>query len=128
VDTKLRGFSDAPPDAAVAREQEAIRRAEMADAGRFRLARIDGEPAAVLGWYEDADRFIFNLATRAPFRMRGVARHLLCAFLAESATLGSRSVLINADTAATSINLYQRLGFSDEVYWRAKYEIQGEAP
>lgn len=124
VETKLRGFrdDDALPDMATIQTQEAIRRAELADVGRFRLARVDGDPAAVLGWYEDSDRFIFNLATRAPYRMRGIARSLLTAFLAESATRGARSTLINADVAGTSINLYHRLGFTDEVYWRAKYE------
>jgi ribosomal protein S18 acetylase RimI-like enzyme len=117
VDTKLRGFrdDDASPDTAEAQTQEALRRAEMADVGRLRLARVAGEPAAILGWYEDADRFIFNLATRTPYRMRGIARQLLCEFLVESVTLGSRSVIINADTAGSSIQLYQRLGFTDEV-------------
>ena len=129
VDTKLRGFGDddVAPDEAEARAQVALRSAEMADVGRFRLARVHGEPAAILGWYEDADRFIFNLATRAPYRMRGIARQLLCSFLAESAALGSRSVIINADTAGSTIHLYRRLGFTDEVYWRAKYQFHGEA-
>lgn len=126
VETKLRGFcdDDALPDAATVQTQEAIRRAELADVGRLRLARIDGAPAAILGWYEDSDRFIFNLATRVPYRMRGLARYLLTAFLAERATLHARSTIINADAAGTSINLYRRLGFTDEVYWRAKYELR----
>ncbi|HEX8996706.1 MAG TPA: GNAT family N-acetyltransferase [Ktedonobacterales bacterium] len=125
VVTKLRGFAsdDAQPDAEVIATQTALRRAEMADVGRLRLARIAGDPAAVLGWYEDADRFIYNLATRLPYRQRGIARYLLCDFLAESAARGSRSTLINADTAGTSITLYRRLGFIDEVYWRAKYRL-----
>ncbi|HZC06621.1 MAG TPA: GNAT family N-acetyltransferase [Ktedonobacterales bacterium] len=123
VITKLQGFasSDAQPDAEAIAAQVALRGQEMRDVGRLRLARLAGEPAAVLGWYEDADRFIYNLATRLPYRNRGIARYLLCDFLAESHAQAARSVIINADTAGTSITLYQRLGFTDEVYWRAKY-------
>lgn len=123
VITKLQGFADSderPADDDIA-AQMALRRQEMADVGRLRLARVANDPAAILGWYEDNDRFIYNLATRLPYRQRGIARYLLCDFLAESHRRGARSALINADTAGTSINLYRRLGFTDEVYWRAKY-------
>ncbi|HET9110763.1 MAG TPA: GNAT family N-acetyltransferase [Ktedonobacterales bacterium] len=123
VITKLQGFanSDAQPDPEAIASQIALRGQEMIDVGRLRLARIASEPAAILGWYEDNDRFIYNLATRLSYRNRGIARYLLCHFLAESQARAARSVIINADTAGTSITLYQRLGFSDEVYWRAKY-------
>ena len=123
VVTKLQGFANSeerPAEDAIT-AQMALRRQEMAEVGRLRLARVAGDPAAVLGWYEDSDRFIYNLATRLPYRNRGIARYLLCDFLAESQARGARSTLINADTAGTSIHLYQRLGFTDEVYWRAKY-------
>lgn len=123
VITKLQGFADSderPAEDTIA-AQMALRQQEMADVGRLRLARVADEPAAILGWYEDNDRFIYNLATRLPYRQRGIARYLLCDFLAESQRRGARSSLINADTAGTSINLYRRLGFTDEVYWRAKY-------
>lgn len=127
--TKLRGFSDddAEPDDAAVTAQVALREQEMAGVGRLRLARVAGEPAGILGWYEDADRFIYNLATRLPYRNRGIARALLCGFLAESQALAARSTLINADTSGTSIHLYRRLGFSDEVYWRVKYQVPGAA-
>lgn len=123
--TKLKSFadSDAAPASADVQREMALRRAEMAGEGRFRLARIQGEPAAILGWYEDTDRFIFNLATRVPFRMRGIARKLLCDFLAESYAHGCRSIIINADPEGTSVQLYRRLGFTDEVYWRGKYTL-----
>jgi hypothetical protein len=60
VITKLQGFasSDARPDAKAIAMQVALRRQEMSDVGRLRLARVAGDPAAILGWYEDADRFI----------------------------------------------------------------------
>ncbi|HET9110910.1 MAG TPA: GNAT family N-acetyltransferase [Ktedonobacterales bacterium] len=121
--TKLQAFanSDAPPDHEAIVSQAALRGQEMTDVGRLRLARVAGDPAAILGWYEDNDRFIYNLATRVPYRNRGIARYLLCDFLAESQTRAARSVIINADTAGTSITLYRRLGFNDEVYWRVKY-------
>ena len=127
VVAKLQGFAndEAPPAEAAIDKQLALRGAEMAGVGRLRLARVSGEAAAILGWYEDADRFIYNLATRVPFRNRGIARYLLCHFLAESQARQARSVIINADTAGTSIHLYQRLGFTDEVYWRAKYRYDG---
>ncbi len=127
VIAKLHGFAseEAPPAEREIAAQFALRRAEMADVGRLRLARTAGEAAAILGWYEDADRFIFNLATRLPYRNQGIARYLLCHFLAESQDLHARSVIINANTAGTSIHLYQRLGFTDEVYWRAKYRYDG---
>jgi len=130
VITKLQGFanSDARPNDAEIAAQVALRAQEMTDVGRARLARLAGDPAAILGWYEDADRFIYNLATRLPYRNRGIARTLLCDFLAESQARGARSTIINADTAGTSIQLYQRLGFTDEVYWRAKYQLPASAP
>ena len=123
VTTKLQAFanSDAPPDREAIASQVAVRGQEMTDVGRLRLACVAGDPAAILGWYEDNDRFIYNLATRVPYRNRGIARYLLCDFLAESQARAARSVIINADTAGTSITLYQRLGFTDEVYWRVKY-------
>jgi ribosomal protein S18 acetylase RimI-like enzyme len=83
---------------------------------------VDGEPAAVIGWYEEPkDRFVFQLGTRVPFRMRGVARRLLCDAVAEGYDRGCRSVLLNTDVDDTPIRLYQRMGFTDEVYWTQEY-------
>lgn len=130
VITKLQGFanSDAQPAAEAIASQVALRGQEMTDVGRLWLARVGGDPAAILGWYEDSDRFIYNLATRLPYRNHGIARYLLCHFLAESQARAARSVIINADTAGTSITLYQRLGFTDEVYWRVKYLYTPQSP
>lgn len=123
--TKLKGFanSEEEPDAASVQAEVAMRRAELADVGRFLLARMDGEPAATFAWYEDSDLFIYNLATRVPYRHRGIARWLLSDFLAQSYARGCRSVIINADTADTPIQLYRRLGFTDEIYWRGRYDL-----
>ena len=120
---KLKGFAnseDAPPVEDV--EQElAVRRSELASLGRFLIARVGDEPAAVLGYYDGTDRLIFNLATRTAFRMKGIARYLLCQVVADSYAQGCRSVVINTDPHDTPIQWYRRLGFTDEVYWRRNY-------
>jgi GNAT superfamily N-acetyltransferase len=121
--TKLKGFanSESDPTAQQLEYELAIRKSEMAGDGRHRIARIAGEPAAIVGYYDRADRSIFNLATRLPFRNRGIAKHLLLVVLADSFDRGCRSVIIGTDPADTPIQLYRRLGFTDEVYWRGAY-------
>ena len=75
---KLRGFSedDDKPSAQRVQRERSLREAEdSADMARLRLARVEGEPVAVIGWYDDGgDIDIFNLATRLAWRRRGVAR------------------------------------------------------
>lgn len=99
----------------------ALRSAELRGEGRFLLARWDGEPAAIIGWYDGDDVFVFQLATRVPFRKRGIAQFLLFHVLRDAYGHGCRSVIINADPDDTPIQLYRRLGFTDEVYWRRRY-------
>jgi ribosomal protein S18 acetylase RimI-like enzyme len=89
------------------------------------LGRLEGEPAGIIGWYEGEDRHIFLLATRVPFRKRGIGRYLLCAALRDAYARGARSVIISADPDDTPVQLYRRLGFTDEVYWRDRYELHG---
>lgn len=123
VQVKLKGFAnsqDDPPGKSID-EELSLRKPEFESIGRFLLARIGDEPAAILGYYDGADRMIFNLATRKPFRMRGIARQLLCGAVAESYDQRCRSVIINTDPADTPIQWYNRLGFTDEVYWRRAY-------
>jgi len=120
---KLKGFAnseDAPPAEDVEKEL-AVRQSELASIGRFLIARVGDEPAAILGHYDGSDRLIFNLATRTPFRMKGIARHLLCQVVADSYDQGCRSAVINTDPDDTPIQWYRRLGFTDEVYWRRSY-------
>jgi ribosomal protein S18 acetylase RimI-like enzyme len=120
---KLKGFANTESEPAAEQlEQElTIRRRELASLGRFLIARSGNEPAAVLGYYDGTDRLIFNLATRTPFRMTGIARHLLLQVVADSYDQGCRSVIINTDPSDTPILWYRRLGFTDEVYWRRAY-------
>jgi ribosomal protein S18 acetylase RimI-like enzyme len=123
---KLKGFAnseDAPPVGDVEKEL-AVRQSELASMGRFLIARVNDEPAAILGYYDGSDRLIFNLATRTPFRMKGIARQLLCQVIADSCDQGCRSVIINTDPADTPIQWYNRLGFTDEVYWRRGYRFE----
>lgn len=122
--TKLQGFasSEAMPDPPRFAAEVAMRRAEMADDGRFFLARASGEPAAILGLWEGDDRLIFLLATRVPFRNRGIARWLLTGAIAAADTDRRRSILIRTDPDDTPIQLYRRLGFTDGVFWRQRYE------
>jgi ribosomal protein S18 acetylase RimI-like enzyme len=123
VQVKLKGFAnseDDPPGKNID-EELAVRKPEFESIGRFLIARVGNEPAAILGFYEGIDRLIFNLATRTPFRMKGIARQLLCEVIADSYDKGCRSVIINTDPADTPIHWYKRLGFTDEVYWRRSY-------
>ena len=126
--TKIQGFADseAAPNPDAVQAELPLRRAELADVGCFELARIDGEPAATIAWYEDPDVLVYNLATRASYRGRGIARWLLCNLLNRSYARSCRSVIINADTNDTPIQLYRRLGFTDEVYWRSQYNLPGQ--
>ena len=126
--TKLQGFanSEDPPGSEHLAHEVALRRAEMAGDGRFLFARAGHEAASIIGLYEGDDRHIFLLATRVPFRNRGIARWLLSHVIAEAYTEGRRSVLINCDPADTPIRLYRRLGFTDEVYWRQRYELRSD--
>ena len=103
-----------------------MRRAELAGEGRFIFAWAGREPAAILGVYDGADRHIFLLARRLPFRNWGIARWLLAQAIADARTDGCRSVLINCDPDDTPIQLYRRIGFTDEVYWRQRYELPSE--
>ena len=122
---KLKGFanSEEQPDPADVESGLRLRRKELADNGRFLIARLESEPASIIGWYEGEDRVIFHLATRIPFRNRGLAKHLLCHVVSETYRMGYRSVMLFTDPLDTPINLYHRLGFTDEIYWRGRYDF-----
>jgi len=123
--TKLKGFanSEAEPTAEQLDYELAIRKSEIASIGRLIVARVGKEPASILGYHDGPDRSIFNLATRTPFRNRGIAKYLLCRVLADSFDRGCRSVIIGTDPDDTPILLYRRLGFTDEIYWRRGYML-----
>ncbi|MEX1195809.1 MAG: GNAT family N-acetyltransferase [Dehalococcoidia bacterium] len=124
-DTRRRAFDNTeeptPPEDLAWRVD--LRRAEMDGGAHHWIARADGQPAAMMGWYEGRDRMVFSLGTRMPFRNRGIARLMLTQLLAESREAGTRAVIISADEYDTPVRLYRRLGFTDELYWRATYEL-----
>jgi ribosomal protein S18 acetylase RimI-like enzyme len=127
---KLKGFADSEkePPAEHLDKELAVRKRELASVGRFLIARVGNEPAAILGYYDGSDRLVFNLATRTPFRMRGIARLLLCQVVADSYERGCHSVIINTDPSDTPIQWYRRLGFTDEVHWRRNYRCDPRNP
>lgn len=124
VRTERRGFADseAEPDAEELRRRLILYGAEMGGQGRFLLARVAGEPASVLGFYEGKDRYVHHLATRVPFRRRGIASRLLSEVLARARERGCRSTIISAAENGRPAGLYRSLGFTDEVYWRREYK------
>lgn len=123
--TRLKAFADseATLTEAEVHSELADRRAELMGTGRGLLAHVGGIPAGVIWWLEDPrDIWVTYLATRVPFRGRGIGRWLLCQCLTEKYAQGCRSVLLNVTTDnVQAIQLYRRLGFVDEVYWRRRY-------
>jgi GNAT superfamily N-acetyltransferase len=120
---KLQGFADSeePPDPQALDDEVARRRAE-APIARYELATQGGEPVAVLGAYAGGpDQMVFNLATRMPYRHQGIAQAMLAGWAARGARENCRSLLINGMDGGPPVQLYQRLGFVDEVYWRRTY-------
>ncbi len=121
VRVKLQGFADdeGAPDPDRERRELDQRTAEW-PVCTYQLARLDSEGVAVLGAYRGRDEMVFNLATRLPFRHRGIARSLLARWSEEDGT-AVRSRLINCDDGGPADALYRRLGFTDEVYWHRRF-------
>jgi GNAT superfamily N-acetyltransferase len=116
------GIENRPGPETLADEVER-RHVEIADVGRLWLARLDGEPVGGLAFYDGDDRLVNSLATRVPFRGRGVAQALLQAFVEDSARRGCRSSLINADADDWPVRLYRRIGFTDEILFHARLTL-----
>lgn len=120
--TKLMGFDDSEEEPSVEQiaEESAQRLSEMSGTGVCLSAYLDHECAAICAYHTGADPFIFLLATRVPFRHRGVGRSLIAHVLDEARRAGARSTIINADEGKMPETLYRSLGFTDVVYrqWR----------
>lgn len=126
---KLKAFADSEeePDPAAVEAGMRIRRAELNADGAFLIARAGDEAAGIIGWYEGADRYVFHLATRRPFRNRGIARQLLSHLVADTYALDRRSLLIATDPADTPIQFYRRMGFVDEIYWMGTWILDSSS-
>lgn len=123
---KLLGFADAEnePTPAALDNELAARRAESPIA-RYDLALLDDKPIAALAHYTASqDQMVFNLATRVPFRNRGVAQAMLQLWTERALAEGARSLLINCDEHGRPAGLYRRMGFTDEVYWHRRYQAR----
>ena len=125
---KLQGFADseAPPRPEQLQSELVVRQAEW-PVCRYQLARLDGEPVGILGHYTGQDQMVFLLATRLPFRHRGIAQAMLACWQRQSEEADVRSLLINCDDGGRAHALYRRLGFSTEVYWHRRYRVQPPA-
>ena len=120
---KLMGFDDTEDEPPVSRLEEelAVRTGEW-PISRYELALMDGEPAAALAHYTASrDQMVFLLATRVPFRHRGLAQAMLGRWVRRATGEGARSLLINCDEHGRPVELYRRMGFVDEVYWQRRY-------
>jgi GNAT superfamily N-acetyltransferase len=119
---KVQAFADAEddPDSQQLQAEVAERQVEW-PVCRYQLARLGGEAVAILGHYTGQDQMVFNLATRRPFRHRGIAGAMLAHWSAQGHRQGVRSHLINCDDGGPADALYRRLGFTDEVYWYRRF-------
>jgi GNAT superfamily N-acetyltransferase len=121
---KIQGFADAEERPAPRQLQaELARRQAEWPVCRYQLARLDGEAVAILGHYTGQDQMVFNLATRLPFRHRGIAQSMLARWTKEGDEQHIRSHLINCNDGGPADALYRRLGFTDEVYWYRRYRF-----
>jgi GNAT superfamily N-acetyltransferase len=121
---RLMGFADseAEPTAMAVDERTTALRTEW-PISRYEMGILHREPVAVIAHYTaSADQMVFNLATRTPFRHRGIAQALLWRWSEQATMRGARSVLINCDEHGLPADLYRRMGFVDEVYWHRRYQ------
>lgn len=125
VIAKIKGFDDSEtePDPERIEADISLRRAEMRGDSGFRLARLGAVPVGIVGWYGGLDRFIFILATRVPYRGRGIGRTLLADAVAGAFASRCRSIIVNVDPEEGPIEMYRSMGFVDEVYWRHRYRF-----
>jgi GNAT superfamily N-acetyltransferase len=121
---KLQGFagSEDEPSSDVLAAEMSARRAEW-PISRYDLALLDDEAVAALAHYTaSSDQMVFLLATRVPFRHRGIAQSMLRRWVDRATSAGARSVLINCAEGGQPAALYRRMGFTDEVYWHRRYD------
>lgn len=79
---------------------------------RAYLARLDGEPAAVGGFGRIIGEVteIASIATRLPFRRRGIATQMTAFLTGEAFRLGARTVCLTAEDERAG-RVYERIGY-----------------
>jgi GNAT superfamily N-acetyltransferase len=132
ADTKIRAWAgiEDEPGSEVLQAEIARRKRELAGSGRGLLALVDDVPAGFLWWHEDPSLvgWISQLATRLPYRGRGVATRMITACLETAYLAGYIAGVINVDPANQGASrLYRRLGFVDPVYHLRSYTWSGDA-
>jgi GNAT superfamily N-acetyltransferase len=99
ADTKLRAWAgnEAEPGREEVQAEIARRKRELADTGRGLLALVDDVPAGFIWWHEEPSlvRWISQLATRVPFRKRGVAATMIRACLETAYLAGCITAVIS---------------------------------
>ncbi len=124
ADVKIKSFEDTEANPTPTQlERELTFRTRGTALETLRLVRLGKEAVGVLGYYAGADQLVFNLGTRVPYRRQGIAQAVLARWAAEGRVEGCRSLTINADDPGRPAELYRRLGFTDEVYWHARYRL-----
>ncbi len=98
AETKMWAFSrsDNSPSAKELESQTKRHLTELDGIGRGMLARLSGDPAGMIWWYDDpVDIWINLLGVRMTYRGLGIGRALLHQLLKDSYERGCRSMLIN---------------------------------
>ncbi|MFO1037542.1 MAG: GNAT family N-acetyltransferase [Geminicoccaceae bacterium] len=106
------------PDA-IRRERAALY-ARIRPAHRFALATVGGEPAAAgLCVVQDGLAGIFAMRTQAPYRRRGLARHLLTLLAGWAAEAGAGTLYLQVEEGnEAALALYGAFGFERRYGYR----------
>ena len=129
--TRLMGFANSEDDPVKESfHAEYLKRKQELDwIAKGVLARINKIPAGMIWWNQGEDLFIYLLATRVPFRGRGVAFNLINHVLQQGSLKNSRSVMINVMAEnENALKLFNSIGFTNEVYRRYEYNKQNSEP
>lgn len=128
AETKLRAWKSEegqPSEEEIKAEMER-RSQELAGSGRGLLAFLESEPLGYIWWHEDPSLILWvnQIATRTPFRRRGVARSLLSECIHSAYERGYRALVLDvAESNQAALKLYRSLGFTELVYKTYEFEF-----
>jgi GNAT superfamily N-acetyltransferase len=125
-ETKIRAWSsrEQEPSKKDLRVEMERRKRELEGSGRGMLASVDDTLAGVIWWHDESSRvrWVTQVATRTPYRRRGLATRLIvdCARTAYQEGIGA--VVISVDPLnQQALTLYKKLGFSQTGYGHDTY-------